>query len=180
MKHITIFILLLLMACEEVLIKIPEEVYDNPLDIEHITEEGIETPALLFFPDEININTNEIFTVSVYALDVQNVAGAYININYDQDKLMLIAINSGTFFSDLKDPLYFSETQNSGKIELYTVFFGADSSSVSGTGSFFSIMFAASANGASSLTFGTDSELVDPDDIQIEIKGFGEGLVNAH
>ena len=54
MKHITMFILLLLMACEEV----PEEVYDNPLDIEAITEEGIETPALMFFPDEININTN--------------------------------------------------------------------------------------------------------------------------
>ena len=51
MKHITMFILLLLMACEEV----PEEVYDNPLDIEAITEEGIETPALMFFPDEINI-----------------------------------------------------------------------------------------------------------------------------
>ena len=93
---------------------------------------------------------------------------------------MLISINPGTFFSDLQDPLYFSETQNSGKIELYTVFFGADSSSVSGAGSFFSIMFAASASGASSLTYGTDSELVDPDDIQIEIKGFGEGLVNAH
>ena len=176
MKHITMFILLLLMACEEV----PEEVYDNPLDIEAITEEGIETPALMFFPDEININTNEIFTVSVYALDVQNVAGAYININYDQDKLLLIAINPGTFFSDLQDPLYFSETQNSGKIELYTVFFGADSSSVSGTGSFFSIMFAASESGVSSLTYSTNCELVDPDDIQIEIKGFGEGLVNAH
>ena len=49
------FILLLLMACE----KVPEEVYDNPLDIEFITEEGIETPALMFFPDEININTNQ-------------------------------------------------------------------------------------------------------------------------
>ena len=176
MKHITMFILLLLMACEEV----PEKVYDNPLDIEFITEEGIETPALMFFPDEININTNEIFTVSVYALDVQNVAGAYININYDQDKLLLIAINPGTFFSDLQDPLYFSETQNSGKIELYTVFFGADSSSVSGTGSFFSIMFAASESGVSSLTYGTDCELVNPNDNQIEIKGFGKGLVNAH
>ena len=176
MKHITMFILLLLMAFEEV----PEEVYDNPLDIEAITEEGIETPALMFFPDEININTNEIFTVSVYALDVQNVAGAYININYDQDKLLLIAINPGTFFSDLQDPLYFSETQNSGKIELYTVFFGADSSSVSGTGSFFSIMFAASESGVSSLTYGTDCELVNPNDNQIEIKGFGEGLVIAH
>ncbi len=176
MKYITMFILLLLMACVES----PKEVYDNPLDIEAITEEGIETPALMFFPDEININTNEIFTVSVYALDVQNVAGAYININYDQDKLLLIAINPGTFFSDLQDPLYFSETQNSGKIELYTVFFGADSSSVSGTGSLFSIMFAASKSGVSSLTYGTNCELVDPDDIQIEIKGFGEGLVIAH
>ena len=176
MKHITMFILLLLMACE----KVPEEVYDNPLDLEVYEEKGIETPALMFFPDEININTNEIFTVSVYALDVQNVAGAYININYDQDKLLLIAINPGTFFSDLQDPLYFSETQNSGKIELYTVFFGADSSSVSGTGSFFSIMFAASESGVSSLTYGTDCELVNPNDNQIEIKGFGEGLVIAH
>ena len=176
MKYITMFILLLLMACVES----PKEVYDNPLDIEAITEEGIETPALMFFPDEININTNEIFTVSVYALGVQNVAGAYININYDQDKLLLISINPGTFFSDLQDPLYFSETQNSGKIELYTVFFGADSSSVSGTGSLFSIMFAASKSGVSSLTYGANCELVDPDDIQIEIKGFGEGLVIAH
>ena len=176
MKYITMFILLLLMACVES----PKEVYDNPLDIEAITEEGIETPALMFFPDEININTNEIFTVSVYALGVQNVAGAYININYDQDKLLLIAINPGTFFSDLQDPLYFSATQNSGKIELYTVFFGADSSSVSGTGSFFSIMFAASESGISSLTYSTNCELVDPDDIQIEIKGFGEGVVNAY
>ena len=176
MKYITMFILLLLMACVES----PKEVYDNPLDIEAITEEGIETPALMFFPDEININTNEIFTVSVYALGVQNVAGAYININYDQDKLLLIAINPGTFFSDLQDPLYFSDTQNSGKIELYTVFFGADSSSVSGTGSFFSIMFAASESGISSLTYSTNCELVDPDDIQIEIKGFGDGVVNAH
>ena len=53
MKYITMFILLLLMACVES----PKEVYDNPLDIEAITEEGIETPALMFFPDEININT---------------------------------------------------------------------------------------------------------------------------
>jgi len=122
MKHVTMFILLLLMACEEVLKEVPEEVYDNPLDIEATTEEGIETPALMFFPDEININTNEIFTVSVYALDVQNVAGAYININYDQDKLLLIAINPGTFFSDLQDPLYFSETQNSEKLN-FTQYF---------------------------------------------------------
>jgi hypothetical protein len=90
-----------------------------------------------------------------------------------------MAINPGTFFSDLQDPLYFTETENSGTIELYTIFLGADSTSVSGTGSFMSIVFSASASGVSSLTYGTDCELVDPDDNAIEIRGFGDGVVNA-
>ena len=34
-------------------------------------------------------------------------------------------------------------------------------------------------NGVSSLTYSTDCELADPDDNPIEIKGFGEGEVNA-
>ena len=174
MKRLILLILILLLSCE-----VPTEVYENPLDEEASLEEGIETPALVFFPDEINVNTGETFTVSVFALDVENVAGAYINLDYDQNKLLLMAINPGTFFSDLQDPLYFTETENSGTIELYTIFLGADSTSVSGTGSFMSIVFSASAGGTSSLTYSTDCELADPDDNPIEIKGFGEGVVNA-
>ena len=174
MKRLILLILILLLSCE-----VPTEVYENPLDEEASLEEGIETPALVFFPDEINVNTGETFTVSVFALDVENVAGAYINLDYDQNKLLLMAINPGTFFSDLQDPLYFTETENSGTIELYTIFLGADSTSVSGTGSFMSIVFSASAGGTSSLTYSTDCELADPDDNPIEIKSFGEGVVNA-
>ena len=174
MKRLILLILILLLSCE-----VPTEVYENPLDEEASLEEGIETPALVFFPDEININTGETFTVSVYALDVENVAGAYINLDYDQNKLLLMAINPGTFFSDLQDPLYFTETENSGTIELYTIFLGTDSTSVSGTGSFMNIVFSASASGTSSLIYSTDCELADPDDNPIEIKGFGEGVVNA-
>ena len=169
-KRITLLILLLFVACD-----VPTEEYNNPLDLEG----GMATPALVIFPHEVNVNTGETFTVSVYALDVQNVAGAYINLDYDQNKLLLMAINPGTFFSDLQDPIYFTETQNSGTIELYTIFLGADSTSVSGTGSFMSIVFSASAGGVSSLTFSTDCELADPDDNPIEIKSFGEGVVNA-
>ena len=174
MKRLILLILILLLSCE-----VPTEVYENPLDEEASLEEGIETPALVFFPDEINVNTGETFTVSVFALDVENVAGAYINLDYDQNKLLLMAINPGTFFSDLQDPLYFTETENSGTIELYTIFLGADSTSVSGTGSFMNIVFSASASGTSSLIYSTDCELADPDDNPIEIKGFGEGVVNA-
>lgn len=162
------------LSCE-----VPTESYDNPLDEEAAEEEGMETPALVFFPDEINVNSGETFTVSVYALNVEDVAGAYININYDRNKLLLMAVNPGTFFSDLQDPIYFTETENSGKIELYTVFLGADSTSVSGTGSFMSIVFSASASGLSTITYNTNCELVDADDVAIDIKGFGEGVVNA-
>ena len=169
-KRITLLILLLLVACD-----VPTEDYNNPLDI----EEGMATPALVIFPNEVNVNIGETFTVSVYALDVQNVAGAYIKLDYDQNKLLLMTINPGTFFSDLQDPIYFTETQNSGTIELYTAFLGADSSSVSGTGSFMSIVFSASAGGVSSLTYSPDCELADPDDNPIEIKDFGFGVVNA-
>jgi len=41
------------------------------------------------------------------------------------------------------------------------------------------IVFSASASGVSSLTYSSDCELVDPDDNPIEIKSFGEGVVNA-
>ena len=166
--------LCIFLSCE-----VPTETYDNPLDEEAALEEGIETPALVFFPDEINVNSGGTFTVNVYALNVQDVAGAYININYDRNKLLLMTVNPGTFFSDLQDPIYFTETENSGKVELYTAFLGADSTSVSGTGSFMSIVFSASTSGLSTITYNTNCELVDADDIAIEIKGFGEGVVNA-
>ncbi|MFQ6678832.1 MAG: cohesin domain-containing protein, partial [Fidelibacterota bacterium] len=106
-------------------------------------------------------------------------AGAYIHLNYDRNKLLLMTVNPGTFFSDLQDPMYFSDTQNSGEIELYTAFLGADSTSVSGTGSFMSIVFSASTSGLSTITYSTDCELVDSQDNNIEIKGFGQGVVNA-
>ena len=169
-KRITLLIFLLLMACD-----VPTEDYNNPLDI----EEGMATPALVIFPNEVNVNIGETFTVSVYALDVENVAGAYIKLDYDQNKLLLMTINPGTFFSDLQDPIYFTETENSGTVEYYTIFLGADSTSVSGTGSFMSIVFSASAGGVSSLTYSPDCELADPDDNPIEIKDFGFGVVNA-
>ena len=176
MKRFLLLIVFLFIACE-----IPTDTNNNSLDVEETHEAGMETPALVFFPDEINVNTGETFTVSVFALDVENVAGAYIKLDYDQDKLSFLTIEEGTFFSDLQDPIYFTETQNSGTIEFYTAFLGlgADSTSVSGTGSFMSIVFSASASGVSSLTFSADCELADPDDNPIEIKDFGFGVVNA-
>lgn len=51
---------------------------------------------------------------------------------------------------------------------------------VSGTGSFMSIVFSASTSGISTLIYNTNCELVEADNVAIEVKGFGEGVVNAN
>ena len=73
-KRITLLIFLLLMACD-----VPTEDYNNPLDL----EVGMATPALVIFPNEVNVNIGGTFTMSVYALDVENVDVAYIKLDYD-------------------------------------------------------------------------------------------------
>ena len=50
---------------------------------------------------------------------------------------------------------------------------------LSGTGSLAQIVFTSITAGTSNLTYGLDCELVTPGDDAIEIKGFGEGVVNA-
>ncbi|MCH7763773.1 MAG: T9SS type A sorting domain-containing protein [Candidatus Marinimicrobia bacterium] len=41
--------------------EVPTESYDNPLDEEAAQEEGMEMPTLVFFPDEINVNSGGIY-----------------------------------------------------------------------------------------------------------------------
>ena len=58
-------------------------------------------------------------------------------------------------------------------------FLGIDSVSVTGTGNLAYLIFSTTAPGQSSLQYTSECELVDPDDNTLEIKGFGEGIVDA-
>ena len=49
----------LLVSCE-----VPTESYDNPLDTETAEETGFETPALVFFPDEVSVNVGASVTLA--------------------------------------------------------------------------------------------------------------------
>jgi hypothetical protein len=69
--------------------------------------------------------------------------------------------------------------ENAGSITLNTSFLGSDSTYVNGTGSLVDITFRANSTGTSGLIFDPNSELVTPNDDIIEIKYFGEGVVNA-
>ncbi|MBG31223.1 MAG: hypothetical protein CMI31_14680 [Opitutae bacterium] len=156
----------------------PEDVFDNPLDEEEVT---YETPALTFYPLDISIDLGSSQTVDVFVLGIDDLAGSYIKINYDKNKLTVISVAVGEFFTDsMHDPVFLvDDDTDNGFIEINTSFLGSDSVSVSGTGSLASIVFQSTADGESSLLFDSLCEFVDPDDNPIEIRGFGVGVVNA-
>ena len=176
-RHLIILVPILLMfSCDN---EIPEEdVFDNPLDEEEVT---YETPALTFYPKEIETNAGGSFSVEVFVLGVENMSGSYVRFSFDKARLQVVSVNVGSFFTDAEQaPVFISEVDGAnGLIDINTSFLGSDSVSVSGTGSLAEIVFTALSAGNSTLSFDGASELVDKDDQTIEIKGFGEGLINA-
>ncbi len=177
MKKIVQITLLLLIACE-----IPTESYENPLDEEAASDKGIETPALVFFPDVITVNSGATFTVFVYGLMFENLAGSSIWIEFDKNRVQVSSVIKGDIFVDSQnEPIFFTELNNEdGLINITTSFLGSDSTAIDVTGSIAQLTFTTVATGASTLTFGNQSEMVNPDDEALEIKGFGEVSITTN
>jgi hypothetical protein len=165
----------LFVSCE-----VPTENFDNPLDSETAEEEGFETPALVFFPDEVSVNVGGSVTLEVFAMEVENLAGSHIQLDYDKNKLQLLSLNPGDLFAGASELIFlYEDDPATGTIDIFTSFLGDDTVSVSGTGSLASLVMTTTTTGQSTVTYSTECELVDPDDVAIEIKGFGVGVVNA-
>jgi|TARA_Y100000294_G_scaffold94672_1_gene88111 hypothetical protein len=174
MKKIVHITLLLLMACE-----IPTESYENPLDVEAAGDSGIEMPALVFFPDEITVTSGATFTVFVYGLMFENLAGSSIWIEFDKNRIQVSSVIKGDIFVDSQnEPIFLTELNNEdGFINITTSFLGSDSTAIDVTGSIAQLTFTTVATGASTLTYGSQCEMVNPDDESLEIKGFGEASI---
>jgi len=156
-----------------------EEIFDNPLDDEVVE---YDFPALTLFPIQIDAIVNSNFKVEIFVMGVENLAGTYLRLNYDKTMLQVSSAEMGSIFEDaVQDPVFIYEENNENEwIDIHTSFLGSDSVSISGTGSLAEIIFTPLLAGESTLTFDAVCELVDPDDNPIEIKGFGEGVVNAN
>ena len=171
-KKYIILIGFLFISCE-----IVEPELDNPLDTEANAEKGVSPPALVFFPDNITTNTGGNAVVNVYALEVENVAGIVAKVNYDNSKLNVASVSPGSFFSDSQTPIFISE-DNQGFLDIYSFYMGSDKVKT-GTGPIAVIIFTTKVPGSSQLSIVQGSELLDENDVSIEIKGLGKGVVNA-
>ena len=68
---------------------------------------------------------------------------------------------------------------DNGILHINTFYLGPENLSVSGTGDLAMVVFNTKLPGQSVLQYMSESELADPDDNPIEIKGFGEGVIDA-
>ena len=165
-------ITLLIFPCE-----IPTEVYENPLDVDN---EVFDLPALVFYPDSVGVNVGAGATVQVFAMEVNNLSGAHIQVSYDQNKLQVLSVNAGEFFSDVQDLIFITDDDPAlGILDIYTSFLDGDTVSVSGTGSLANIVLTATSFGQSDVNYTGGCEFADPDDIPIVINGFGKGVIYA-
>ena len=160
--------------------EVPTESYENPLDEESAEEDGIETPALVFFPDEFEVTAGSSVSVQVYALGVSGVAGAHIQLSYDKSLISINSVNVGDLFASSSEPVFiFEDNPEEGKLDIYTSFLGSDSATISGTGSIATLVLGTLTSGTSILSYTSDSEFVDENDILLELNGFGEGEIVA-
>ena len=165
----------LLLSCE-----VPTEAYDNPLDEEVAQEKGIDTPALVFFPDKFEgLTAGNSVSVQLSALEVPDVAGAYIQLAYDKSKVSISSVNAGDFFGSVPIFIYEDDSEN-GLLNIYTSFLGSDSSStVSGTGNLATLVLGTITAGQSTLNYTVETQIVDAQDNPIVLNGLGEGVIDV-
>ena len=174
-KPLLISFSLVLLSCELV-----EPELDNPLDIDYNSSKGITPPALIFSPDQLTVNSGTNTTLKVYALEVNKVAGAHVQIKYDKNKVQLSSVSQGDWLVDGgQNPVFFFQNDAAnGTLDIYYSVLG-DSENLSGSGVVAYTIFNISAPGESTVQITNTTKIVDKDNQEIQLNGLGEVVINA-
>ena len=174
-KRITFISILLVLGCE-----IPDQVYNDPLDLDYNASKGILPPALIFTPYQVNASSGSNTTLQVHALEVSDVAGAHIQIKYDQTKINVSSVSQGDWLVDGgQNPIFFSENNEAtGLLDIYYSVLG-DSEKLSGSGAIAYVVFTINAPGQITVEITDVTKIVDKDNQKIQLNGLGEVVINA-
>ena len=157
-----------------------DDILDNPLDENSGTVDYI-TPAYIFSPNYYSVDQGKSFTVSLFAMGVENLVGASVMVEYDPTVLSLNGVNSGQFATGVggSQPMFLT-TEYPDKVEIVAIYMNDDSVGYSGNVKIADLLFFANSSGSSGLDFQTFyCEMLDPNDNEIEIKGWLPGVVNV-
>ena len=159
---------------------------DNWVDVPLQT---MKSPAVFFNPHEINTNqyggqlsVGDTFSVNLYALEVENVAGIHFRVEYLRQSLELIDIISGELFVDAYDTLFFwNDSSGSGFFDVYSFYLATDEYTYSnGTASLATAIFRTKNSVDTELIYDRiKTRMVTPDNQPIDIKSYGKAVISV-
>ena len=150
---------------------------DNWIDV---PLQEMEPPAVFFNPHEINVSIGDTFAINLYVLQVDNVAGVHLHVQYAPENLQLLDIEVGELFIDAYDTLFFWDS-NDAYLDVYSLYLATDEYTYSsGTASIATAYFRARDPGGSDHIYLRPlTRMVTTDNQPITIKSYGKAIINV-
>tara|TARA_Y100000590_G_scaffold281665_1_gene316795 strand:- start:1678 stop:2217 length:540 start_codon:yes stop_codon:yes gene_type:complete len=174
-NNLILVIALCFFSCE-----IPDQNYNDPLDLDYNSSKGILPPAFIFSPDQISTSVSQNIALELHALEVDKVAGSQIKIAYNPNKVSLVSISQGDWLIDNgQSPIFFYENNStSGMIDIYYSVLGS-SENLSGTGVVAYLSFTVNAPGPITISIDGSTRIVDKDNQPIQLNGLGKVAITT-
>ena len=150
---------------------------DNWIDV---PLQELEPPAVFFNPHEINVSVGDTFAVNLYVLQVDNVAGVHLRVQYYPERLQFLDMELGELFIDAYDTLFFWDSTVTAYLDVYSFYLANEYTYSSGTASIATANFRARESGNSDLIYlRPETRMVTPDNEPIVIKSYGKATINV-
>ena len=151
---------------------------DNWIDV---PLQELEPPAVFFNPHEINVSVGDTFAVNLYVLQVDNVAGVHLRVQYLRQSLQFLDMEVGELFIDAFDTLFFWDSTEASYLDVYSFYLADESTYSSGTRSIATAYFRAKISLDSELIYlRPATRMVTPDNQPITINSYGKATINVY
>ena len=150
---------------------------DNWIDV---PLQELEPPAVFFNPHEINVSVGDTFAVNLYVLQVDNVAGVHLRVQYLRQSLQFLDMELGELFIDAFDTLFFWDSTEASYLDVYSFYLADESTYSSGTRSIATAYFKAKNSLDSELIYlRPETRMVTPDNEPIIINSYGNAMIKV-
>ena len=171
-RFIGIGILIFILSCTD-----SDYPMDNWIDV---PLQELEPPAVFFNPHEINVSVGDTFAINLYVLQVDNVAGVHLHVQYAPENLQLLDIEVGELFIDAYDTLFLWDSTEASHLDVYSFYLADEYTYSSGTASIATAYFRAKNSLDSEIIYLQPwTRMVTPNNEPIIIKSYGKATIRV-
>ena len=160
-------------SCEDVTYQL-----DNEFDPENL---DLEPPTIFFHTSQFeSIKVGNSDTLELYCYDVQNAAGAHLQIEFDAEVISIDTVLHGDFFKNgVNSPILFTD-QEDGYLNVYLFLQPTiGTSDASGTMSMATLIFTVQDEGLAPIRYTSRTTIRDKSNYSLQLNQYGEALINA-